>query len=398
MPDDGLPQLRSEDELLLVCARTRQLPETSRRIQTLLRGEVDWSYLLSTAHRHRVAPLLYRCLEGSYKADVPHDALDRLRAHFHANRLRNRFLTGRLVQLIELLEEEGIVALPYKGPVIAASAYGDLALREFNDLDVLVREDDVLRAGELLASLGYRPQYRMSIAQTAAFLRYGRQYVFAREDGSVVELHWAATPRFLPLSLSQEHLYQHAVQVTLGGITVPTLSHEDLLLTLCVHGSGHVWERLAWLCDVAELIGASPDLDWERLVSNAGSLNSTRMLLLGLSLAADLLGADVPERVLRQARVSTPVGPLAAEVRERLFREEKPPQRLLDGTAFHHFHFRALERLRDRLRYCLHRATVPTLSDCNALPLPAALFPVYRLLRPAWLTGRFGQRLARRWL
>jgi hypothetical protein len=41
----------------------------------------------------------------------------------------------------------------------------------------------------------------------------------------------------------------------------------------------------------------------------------------------------------------------------------------------------------------------PTMGgEWELLPLPATLSPCYRLLRPGLLAGRFGRRLARRFL
>ena len=36
---------------------------------------------------------------------------------------------------------------------------------------------------------------------------------------------------------------------------------EDLLRLLVLHGGKHVWERIAWLADVADLLRQHPDLD-----------------------------------------------------------------------------------------------------------------------------------------
>ena len=81
----------------------------------------------------------------------------------------------------------------------------------------------------------------MTRAQEAAFLKTQREYDFAREDGSVVELRWALTPRILYFNLEPEDLWDRIDKVTLGGDAVSTLSTEVLLLFLCVHGSKHFW-------------------------------------------------------------------------------------------------------------------------------------------------------------
>jgi hypothetical protein len=44
--------------------------------------------------------------------------------------------------------------VPFKGPALAVQAYGDLSLRQYDDLDLLIHEADVPRAYQLLIANG----------------------------------------------------------------------------------------------------------------------------------------------------------------------------------------------------------------------------------------------------
>jgi hypothetical protein len=385
---------RLEAELLLLCAVSHMEPERADRVRALLRENVDWTYLLRMAGRHRVMPLLYWNLNAICPNGVPKDILDELRDHFLANGQRNLILTGELLRILKVLEEREVPAIPYKGPVLATVAYGNLALREFGDLDLLVQKDDALEAREVLTTLGYSPPQRMAQAQEAAFLKYDRQFSLVRADGCVVELHWTVAPRAIYFVLGPEYLWKRVERVALGGSTVASFSPEDLLLTLCVHGSAHQWERVGWICDIAELIRVSQSVDWERLVKRAYALKCKRMLLLGLILANTLLDADLPQTILDELRADSDVQVLAAEVQRRLFSENQGARELFEGSARWWFHFRMIERPQDRLRYSIHRATTPTLSDWEIVKMPRVLFPFYPLLRPIRLSRKFGRRIS----
>ncbi len=65
---------------------------------------------------------------------------------------------------------------------------------------------------------------------------------------------------------------------------------------LCIHGSKDFWERLSWIADVSELVQSHPALDWDRVLRFAQPLHATRMLNLGLALAAGVLGASLPPK------------------------------------------------------------------------------------------------------
>jgi len=174
--------IRPELELLLVCARRHVDGETAHRARELAAQPLDWDYLIQNSVRHGLLPLLYTNLKAAAAA-VPQDQLDRLRDLFQKNAVRSALFTGELLKILDLLESEKILAMPYKGPAMAVSLYGNPALRQFVDLDILVRKQDVWRCQELLISMGYEPHFKISQPQLPAFLRLGYVRVFRAITG-----------------------------------------------------------------------------------------------------------------------------------------------------------------------------------------------------------------------
>lgn len=386
---------RPEVELLLLCARTQVDSEGAARIEALLREDINWDYLLETAREHGMMPLLYWNLNATCPEAAPEDTLDQLRDRFHKNARRNVFMTGELLKLLKLFETHGISAVPFKGPFMAASIYGNVVLRQFTDLDILVREQDVLEAKDLLLSQGYRPEYKLTPQQDTVLLQASHEYSFVHDDNRVkVELHWKITSEYFSFSLDPERLWKRLKPSSLAGKEVLVFYPEDLLLILCVHSASHVWQQLEFVCSVAELIRTNEKLDWGQITGQARELGSERMLFLGLFLASDLLGAPLPDEVLQRVWADPSVKALAAQVRERLFREADNPPGILESSLFH---LRARERMRDKVRYCVQLAMVPNHLDWG-LPLPASLYFLYYILRPIRLTSKFGRGLLRRFL
>ena len=197
-----------EAELLLCCARISSNSDRAEQLTALLRKDPDWALVLRIAHRHGVAPLVFWRLSQTCPEAVPTDVLDRLRDDFRANGLRNLYWTGELLELLSAFEKQGIPAIPFKGPTLAALAYDNVALRQFDDLDILVRKRDVPKAKELLVSAGYRPAYRLNDKQEAALLQHNSEHPFTREDdGSVVDLHWEIVERRYSFALDTERLW-----------------------------------------------------------------------------------------------------------------------------------------------------------------------------------------------
>jgi hypothetical protein len=298
-------------------------------------------------------------------------------------------MVQELLGLVARLAGAGIDALPFKGPALAVSAYGNLALRQFADLDILVRERDHASAKALLASLGYRWQAPLTSSQESCYLDFDCQQQFLRDDGEVmVELHWALAPKYFAFAYEGERLWRGLTRASLGGADVLGFCPEDLLLILCAHGAKHSWERLGWICDVAEMIRAHPQLDWARLLAEARELGAERMLRIGLLLAHALLDAPLPVGVARKLERDPAAGRLAASVTARLLGRQQP----LTPYAHHVFHLRARERLRDRCRYLFRLATTPGPREWAVVTLPGSLYFLYYGVRAARLLGKYLRR------
>ena len=408
---------RPEIDLLLCCARTYLDPANAERIRGLLREDVDWAYLLRTARRHGVMPLLCQNLHATCPEAVPQAILAQLRGHFHANARRNALLTKRLLTLVDLFEAHDIPVIPLKGPALAASIYGDVALRQFSDLDILVHEQDVLRAKDLLRSQGYQPRGQQTSAQETAALQVRFHSQFVSPDSKVlVELHWRLIDWQFPFPFDLDRLWEHLEPVSLAGTMVRGLPPEDLLLFLCVHGSkpSHRWGQLGRICDVAELVRVHQGLDWEQVIAQAGKLGSERRLLLGTLLAGDLLGTALPEKVRLRIQTDPLAQSLAAHVYKWLFREVDSRAGGLERALFD---LNAFERRQDRARFCLRSAITSTavrwalrspigllrlpysyLDGTQSrnvwiwpLPLFALLSFLYHLLLPIRLVARHGR-------
>ncbi|MGQ9647612.1 MAG: nucleotidyltransferase domain-containing protein [Thermodesulfobacteriota bacterium] len=385
---------RPENELLLCCATTFGGPEKVSRIGKLTQGGINWSHLIGMARRNGVMPLLYWNLKTIHFERVPEGIVKELCNEFRINMVRNLFLTAKLFNLLNLFKSNDIAAIPYKGPTLSVLTYGDIWLRHFVDLDFIVREDEVIRAKDLLMSEGYTPEYALPRDQEVAYLQSECEYNFFHDKtGLLVELHWAIVQKYFSCHFDVSQLWDDLRPVYLLGKQVMTISPEPLLLILCLHHGGkHQWDSLGWICDLAQLVVGHKDLDWERIGDLAIRTGIERILFLGLYLAKDMLGGDVPDEMDRRIKKDPAIPSLAEEVWKRIFTATED----LPGEAERFFFYlRMRENLRDKAAYCLRRLFTSTQSDWSLLRLPAALFPFYRFLRPFRLVRKFGRQALR---
>jgi hypothetical protein len=390
----ALHEASPEVRLLVCSARTRVDPDTAESIRALLRADIDWRLLLRMAWQHGTTPLLYSTLHSVGDGAVPPAILDEIRGYFHANTGRVALLTRELLRLLQLFEGNGVHAVPFKGPVLAATAYGNIALQMFSDLDVLVRKEQLPTLCRILADQGYRcPQDRLTPGRLDAFRHLFNQHHFVCARNSVaVEPHWEVIRGPFGFAFDTRQLWDRAGTIPLAGIAVRTLAPEDVLLLLCAHGTQHLWSRLAWICDIAELIRAHPALDWETTVDRAARMGGERALLQGLQLAHDLLNAMLPAAILHRAQAEPKARARALQVSARLFQELRSDP---DPFSMVLFHIRMRERLRDKVLYVLRAAASPTYPEFDAFPLSTPFLFLYPLMLPLWRLLKHGSRFFR---
>lgn len=365
-----------EQMLVLAAARTIHSATSAARINDLISRPLDWGLVTQFAERHGVEPLLYRTFMCLKPAPVPMEVLHHLAATYHANRERNLAFAQELCHVSTSLMAERIPVLSFKGPLLALVAYGDLELRCFFDLDLIVRPDDVQLASELLLADGY--QIRLLLDHECSF--------FHPDRSIKIDLHWSFTPSSFPFALFFDKLWPRTYRVPIDGVALPSCAPDDLLLILAVHGAKHEWIRLQWIADIAELLRRlSSDIEWPLLLRRARALGAHRMLALALVLARDLVDAPLPTVAVTAVERNRVVASLGRAVARALFADPAEP----DLLAEHAFSQMVRERWRDRVAQAVWIVRSSSTQSIRwQLPLPAILSLLHVLLRPAWRAAR----------
>jgi hypothetical protein len=346
-------------------------------------AELDWDELRRIANRHSIIPMLWRFVSGNQSA-VPESFLEAVRADFLGNALRNLALTRELVRIAGAFDNADIPMIALKGPALALDACGSLSRRQFVDLDILIRPIDLPRAGQTLLAQGYSSKaFEPGSRGARFFLSYEDQFI-SQIDDKQLDVHWHLLPDYFPFTPDEGSIWSSAQPIDIEGATIRTLAPVDHLLFVIAHATKHGWATLAQVCDVAAILRSHPELDWEAVAAQARRYNCERMLMVGLTLAADLIGSCAGGELLSKARSNSSVGALAQSIAARIFGEP--------SELFHEFvvPFRSIERFRDRARYLTGLALKPTIVDWESMPLPPPLYWIYYAARPLRLLLQFG--------
>ncbi len=254
-------------------------------------GDAEWAALLPLALAHGVGPLLFANLRERV---LPVQARDQLRHVYLSNSFRNEKLLAEQQRILAAFAQHSISAWPLKGPHLSQKLYGDPAVRQVADLDLLIRPQDLAACDELLHSLGYARQVQGDIAS----LRDAGELVYLRSAPH------AAGKMTFAVDLQQRVLPYGRRDALADRIRAQGLTPENLLLLLCVNQIAHRFARLKFLLDVAACLRQLPaEFDWKSFTDAAQLLHFTPGIYWSLAWAHAVSGAPVPEQVLETLRL-----------------------------------------------------------------------------------------------
>ncbi len=377
--------------LLSACAAWRPGRGTDS-LASLFAGVADWEALRRLSRRHGLFPLVHAALEAAGPMSFDEGERERWRVLFREHALHNLALAGELISLLRHLEAEGVRCLSFKGPVLAQEAYGDLSLRPFADLDLLAGKDRLPDLARVLGTAGYLAEGPMRRVIDAAPrippALLPTEFHFARpREGFLVDVHLTPTPLEFDGLRGQAQAWAGARNITLAGALIPTISRGEAIIQLALHASKHFWNRLLWVADIDRMVAVGADDDWDGILAEARRRGCRRRLLLGLSLARDLLGTSLPDRIQAAVRADVHLPQLAGAALDAMGMDEADDRLTAGGLRIYWTMF---ERGRDRFRFAWRRAFMPRLEDFRAVDLPPALFFIHAGLRPWRLL--FGDR------
>jgi putative nucleotidyltransferase-like protein len=367
-----------EVALLLHCARAATGSGESEPVEAtaLARSVTRWELFISLASRHAIVPLASQRLARAATDAVPPSVLTSLRTVTEQSAMRSLRLAGDLVTVTNALSGSAIDSIAFKGPTLASLLYGNLSLRQFEDLDILVHPHAVRQARGVLLALDYSAVLEFNEDQRASLLLSGHHEQFVnRETGTTIERHW----------------WENRQQTTIGGVAMYTLGVEQLLLYLCMHGGKHSWRRVSWLCDFQRALIRYPTADWSNVLALAAQNGTLRMVGIGFKLLDTLFDDSERSAALKAAKLRDPdVDRVSSVIVKRLLDTDTAVPALDFNVQI-----QSRERLRDRLRYAWHVLVEPHPADVSLFGLPRAIYGMYFIFRPLRLTLKYLGRLLR---
>jgi hypothetical protein len=381
--------------VVLACARAQLNPAASGEIASAAAQPLDWLKAIDIASRHGLSPILSCQIQRHAAATVPETVRLYLIERFRAHTIGNIELTRELLEILSLLEKNDVDALAFKGPVLAQQLYGDLSLREFLDLDILVAPNDAPAVIALLSAKGFEPQFVLTRRQFARFQRSRSDMgLYHKARKLPVDVHWGLLSPGYTFSPAAQMAWDAIQSVSIAGRSVKTFSPKTQLLFSCLHQAKHNWLRLGRLMDLGALIQQSSAMDWQQIQKRSGSFGTARMIRVSLRLVQRLFEVTLPGGITEWVENDVCSAKITERILKRLLLADTTAEQPTPSDSL----FRAsMESLADRAFYWFDNILRPTPLEWALLPLPDRLYALYYPIRIGRLAYKHtaGRLLAR---
>lgn len=370
-----------EMSVVAACARTSRDDASRLRLEALLSSGPRWNEVMLAAAHHGIVPLVNWHISGMRPNLVPESVKDAFRRRSVEAARHTLAQSSELIRLAEQFDRAQIPCVVFKGVAFAARYYPRPELRESSDIDLLVQRQHIEAATELLIAVGYSSWKQLPAGQLRAYRRRWHAQHFGNSNRGVgVDLHWRIDDSGSSSGVHPDLVWSRATMTAIGSQRILTIPPDVLLLVLCAHASRHSdpWSRLKWVTDVAQVTRTLSSEQWEAVLGTAERRDCLRSTLLGVSLARQVLGIDVPPQVLARVQEDATLGHLHRIAMTRLVNRGRTPippaQRLMFAVALN-------ARFANRVRVAFGALTTPRSRDWEAISLPAHFAWLYTLIR-----------------
>ena len=221
---------------------------------------------------------------------------------YYKDGARNALIYEEAKDIIRAFNSQGIRTIVLKGIFLAENIYKNIALRPMTDIDILIRKEDLARAGSLLNALGYPspPQY-------TGFLKIGfpcsvnsMMYTADNPLKPSIHIHWHIINSTWPLDalvagIDMNTIWRSARPVRINNVETLTLSPEHLIIYLAHHGLNHSFNKTIMVSDIALTVrNYGSQIDWDTVMQEGEKFGLAFIVYAALKYVSKVSGLDIP--------------------------------------------------------------------------------------------------------
>lgn len=289
------PHYTMEDEFLISCINRQENKET---ILTLTEGINNWEALIDKATRLRVTPLVYQVIVD-YNLSVPVEVKNTLHQHFLKTLHKNTILFDSYKKILVEFDKKDIKVIPLKGIFLAEAVYQNIALRQLSDIDILIKEENIQEALDILHSLGYE-DFAGGVKSNYIFTHKDQKHVpVLIKNGVGVELHIKPVHEEdyrIPIHEFWDNTVSSSI---IKGVLF--FKPELLLLHILLHLDEHILYARTHFVGYVDVVNITNfyknNIDWDKFMSICKKYACEKEVYRQLAICCDTFSLEVPNKV-----------------------------------------------------------------------------------------------------
>lgn len=367
--------MTNEITLIIECCK---LSQDFKLIEEKIAQIKNWDDFITLSYSHGVFPLVYQVLK-KYENKIPLEVFAFMKQTYMDLVKTNMLMTSELIKVSNLLEENGIKVIAFKGPTLSQMAYGDVVSRQYVDLDVLVDESLLSKSQKILEVNNYLPRYDLEEYQKENLKNVVHDIsMINKSNGVNVELHWTLSSGEFFIDLEKLDYMSDTKKYKLSNHGLNIFSNEKLFIYLCVHGYKHLWERIEWLVDIYYLI-TKENIDLEKVLEMSKSVDADRIVLSTLIICQKIFGLNIKleDSSIQDIKLNKNTNTML----NKIISDYKEVNEKIHSKQFSMIHLYMLKTTANKMKY-LKTFFEPTEQDYEKVKISSKLHFVYYLLRP----------------
>lgn len=239
--------MKYEEKLLIECCK-------GNMVNNINYLQIDWNNLLMQATIHGVAGVLHR--QFAEDTNAPRWFREVLKQTYYFRRDTGNRKLHVFNSVLATLDKKGIVAIVLKGVYLAPFLYKDCGIREFSDLDILVKKSDLQKVYMVLKEFGFiQGEYNSredkivpcpdkTLKERAEELQHDSPFIKVDRVADIplifqIEVHTRLETVFDNTLMETQKLFFNKVRYKIPGGYTNRLANKDMLIHLCYHNYWH---------------------------------------------------------------------------------------------------------------------------------------------------------------
>ncbi len=301
------------------------------RFKEIINNCVNWAEIIFQLITHRTLNMFYYNLKKFSLLESMEKELQKLfKTQSQAYYERNKYYLEVLGEVLNEFEKNDVVVPILKGNLLASKVYPSIEARAFNDLDLLMKLDDVSKVTKSLEDIGFKQGHfdeEKGIIVEATRREKVLQQVSSHElqefqklsDNSFAKLvqvdvnHDILWKGKCPYKVDTKDLIERAIPIEINNSRGYMLDYIDNIIQL----SCHLYKEavlMMWITDLRDLkIYKFADLfmyikkfyneiDWSRLTSRVKGYNLDKVIYYNFHFIELMFGEIIPQNVMSELR------------------------------------------------------------------------------------------------